>query len=89
MIAVRIILGALIALLIVVVAMPAVVLIDLLVGGSGLGLCSDGLDQCNTSLFTLLELVLILTTVVAALGFAIAACHRFLVRRSRPTSFGG
>lgn len=86
MIVVRIILGALIALLLVVVAVPAVVLLDLVVGGTGLGLCTEGLGACDTSLFTLLELALILLTVVTILGFAVAACVRLLARppQTRP-----
>ena len=75
--------------MVVVLAIPAVVLIDLLVGGSGLGLCSEGLGQCETSLFTLLEMALILLAVVTVLGFGIAGCYRILARQSRPSSFGG
>jgi len=89
MIAVRIVMGALIALLVVVIAIPAVVMVDLLVGGSGLGLCPDGLGQCDTSLFALLEIALILLTVATVLGFGIAGCYRFLAKQSRPNAFGG
>lgn len=77
-------LGALIALLVVAVAVPAVVLMDLVIGGSGLGMCPGGLGACDTSLFTLLEMALVLSVVVTALGFAVAGCVRFLSRSQRP-----
>jgi hypothetical protein len=80
---VRIILGALLALLVVVVAVPAVALFDLVIGGTGLGLCSDGLGGCDTSLFTVLELALILVLIVTILGFAVAGCVRVLGRSQR------
>lgn len=80
---VRIILGALIALLVVVIAVPAVALLDLVIGGTGLGLCSDGLGACDTSLFTVLELALILVVIVTILGFGIAGCVRALGRSQR------
>lgn len=80
---VRIVLGALIALLVVVVAVPAVALLDLVLGGTGLGLCAGGLGACETSLFTLLELALILVGVGTVLGFGVAACVRALGRAQR------
>ena len=83
MIVVRIVLGALIALLVVAIAVPAVVLVDLVIGGSGLGMCPGGLGVCDTSLFTLLEMALVLS-VVTALGFAVAGCARILSRPQRP-----
>ena len=77
---VRIILGALIALLVVVVAIPAAALLDLVIGGTGLGLCADGLAACDTSLFTVLELALILVVLGTILAFGVAGCIRALSR---------
>ena len=83
MIAIRIAMGALIAMLAVVGAIPAVALIDLITGGTGLGLCASSLGTCETSLFALLELALVFVTLVAGIGFAIAACMRLLSRSQR------
>jgi len=80
MVPVRIVLGALVALLAFVVAIPAVALFDLVFGGSGLGLCPGGLAVCETSLFTVLELALILVVLVATLAFGVVACVRALAR---------
>lgn len=83
---VRIILGALIALLVVVVAVPAIALLDLVLGGTGLGLCTEGLGACDTSFFALLELALILVVIGTALGFGVAGCVRVLGRSRRRSS---
>lgn len=78
MIVIRIILGALTALLAVVLAMPAIVLLDLVAGGSGLGLCLDGLRTCDTPFYTVVELLLAFTVVVFVLGAGVAGCVRAL-----------
>ncbi|MCZ7532974.1 MAG: hypothetical protein M5U23_06160 [Acidimicrobiia bacterium] len=83
MVAIRIAMGALITMLIVVVGIPAIALIDLITGGTGLGLCDTSLRTCETSLFTLLELALVFVALVTALGFAIAGCVRILSSPSR------
>ncbi|KAA3637434.1 MAG: hypothetical protein DWP92_07740 [Armatimonadetes bacterium] len=83
MVAIRIAMGALVALLAVVVAVPAVALIDLITGGTGLGLCESSLGTCETSLFALLELALVFAVLVASLGFGIAGCMRLLSRSQR------
>jgi len=80
---VRILLGALVAVLVVVVAIPAVVLFDLVVGGTGLGLCPNGLGTCATSAFTLMELLVILGGAVAVIGGVIVGFLR-LLHRSTP-----
>ena len=80
---VRILLGALVAMLVVVIAVPAVVLFDLVVGGTGLGLCPTGLGTCTTSAFTVMELLGILGLSVAIVGAGIVGCLR-LLHRSRP-----
>jgi hypothetical protein len=80
MVFVRILLGALVAMLVVVVAVPAVVLFDLVVGGTGLGLCPMGLGACTTSAFTVMELLGVLMLAVAIVGAAIVGCLRILHR---------
>jgi len=83
MVAIRVVLGALIAILVVVLLVPAIVLMDLITGGSGLGLCSDGLGSCDTPFYTLVELMLGFAIVVFALGFGVTACLRALGRDRR------
>lgn len=83
MVLVRILLGALIAILAAVVALPAVVLFDLVGGGTGLGLCPTGLGTCSTSSFTLMELLGSLATAVALIGAGVVGCLRVLARTSR------
>ena len=79
---VRVLLGALVALLVVIVVVPAVALLDLVVGGTGLGLCPTGLGTCSTSIFTLLELVAVLGGIVVIVGASIVACLHALGRMS-------
>jgi hypothetical protein len=83
MIVVRVILGALVAMLAVVLVMPAVVLLDLLTGGTGLGLCASGLGTCETPFYTLIELLMVFTVLVFVLGFLVTACLRVLSRQAR------
>jgi hypothetical protein len=78
MVVVKIALGALVALLAVVVAVPAVVLMDLVLGGTGLGLCPEGLGTCSTSMFSAMELLLVLLVVVSIIGAGVAGCFRVL-----------
>ena len=78
MVFVRLLLGALVALLVVVVAIPAVVLLDLVVGGTGLGLCPAGLGTCTTSAFAVMELLVILVGIAAILGGGIVGCLHLL-----------
>lgn len=80
MIAVRVALGVLIGITALVAAIPALVLVDLVSGGTGLGLCADGLGRCDTSAFAAAELVILLGVVLAVLGAGIAACLRILRR---------
>lgn len=75
---VRLVLGVLIACMVMVTALPAVVLVDLVSGGTGLGLCPSGLATCTTSAFTVVELVIVLALVLGALGAGIAVCLRVL-----------
>ena len=84
---VRFVMGGLIALGVLVLAVPAVVLVDLASGGTGLGLCPSGLGTCATSIYTVAELVIVLMLSLAAIATGIALCARFL-RRRRPGSVG-
>ena len=79
---VRIVLGALLVVLALVVAVPAVVLVDLVSGGTGLGLCPQGLGLCDSGAYAAAELLIILAGIVIVLGMGIAACTH-LLRRSR------
>lgn len=80
MVFVRLLLGALVALLVVVVAIPAIVLLDLVAGGTGLGLCPTGLGTCSTSAYAVMELLVILVGSVAIVGAGIAGCLHILNR---------
>ena len=80
MVAVRVLLGVLIAVGAIVLALPAVVLVDLAAGGTGLGLCPEGLGTCETSTFTIAELVVILGIACVVIGGGIAMCLRVLHR---------
>lgn len=77
---VRLLLGGLIVLLVVIVALPAVVLLDLVVGGTGLGLCPTGLGTCGTSGFALMELFIVLAGAVVVVGGGIVGCLHLLGR---------
>lgn len=82
MVVVRILLGFLLGLLALVLALPAVILVDLVSGGTGLGLCQDGLATCSSGAFAGMELLIVTGGVVLVLGALIALCVGFL-RRSR------
>jgi hypothetical protein len=88
MIVVKIALGGLIALLAVVIAVPAVVLMDLVLGGTGLGLCPEGLGACPTSMFSAMELLLVLLVIGSVLGAGVAGCLRLLSRHQRVGAVG-
>lgn len=79
---VRFLLGVLVAIGVLIVALPAVVLVDLIGGGTGLGLCPTGLGSCETSPYAIAELVVVLGVVGLAVGGGIAWCARTL-RRSK------
>lgn len=63
-------------------AVPLLVLIDLLDGGTGFGLCPDGLELCDKPYSTAAELGILLTVAL----FATVLAMRFLVRISRRLS---
>lgn len=58
---------------------PILVLIDLLDGGTGWGICPQGLEICDRPYSTGAELIVILTLAL----FVTVACIRLLVRLSR------
>jgi hypothetical protein len=88
MVVVKIVLGALVAVLLVVVAVPAVVLMDLVLGGTGLGMCREGLGACSTSMFGAMELLLVMLVFVTVIGAGVAGCFHLLSRSQRRQSAG-
>ena len=80
MVVVRILLGVLLGLLALVLVLPAVILVDLVSGGTGLGLCQDGLATCSSGAFAGMELLIVTGGVVLVLGALIALCVRILRR---------
>lgn len=60
-------------------AVPLLVLIDLLAGGTGYGLCSEGIEACAKPYSTWAELAILLTV---ALGGVVVGI-RILVRLAR------
>lgn len=50
--AIRIVIGAIIATIVAVTLLPMLVLLDLVGGGDGWGLCLDGLASCRLSYFS-------------------------------------
>lgn len=75
---VRFVLGILVAIGVLLLAIPTVVMIDLVSGGTGLGLCPSGLGTCTTSVFTISELVVVVGLIGLVLVAAIAGCVRLL-----------
>lgn len=60
-------------------ALPLLVVLDLVGGGDGFGLCPDGLGSCQTSYFTGFELA----AVLALLVFGLVAILRIAQRAQR------
>ena len=90
LIALRILLGLLIVAVIAVAAIPVFAILDLIDGGTGWGLCPDGLNDCETSYFTGLELVALLTVVLFVLVGLIAVCNKAIAYvRARSTRTAG
>lgn len=77
---IRVLMGILIALGALVLVVPAAVLVDLMSGGTGFGLCPNGLGACETSMYMMAELTIILAVCLAVIGAGIAGCVR-LIRR--------
>jgi hypothetical protein len=83
---VRFALGVLIAIGVLVLAFPTIVLIDLVSGGTGLGMCPNGLGTCTTSVFTISELVVVFGLVGFIVAGGIAWCVRTLRRADHSRS---
>ena len=77
-IALRIVIGLLIAAAFGVALVPLLVLLDLGDGGSGWGLCADGVSTCRNSYFAGFELVAILVVVLFVIVGLIAIFARVL-----------
>ncbi|MCJ7726932.1 MAG: hypothetical protein MUP76_11175 [Acidimicrobiia bacterium] len=67
----RVIIGALIALIVAITLLPMLVLLDLVGGGDGWGICPDGLSSCRTSYFSGLELAVGLMILLFMLMFVL------------------
>ena len=91
MIAIRFLIGVLVAAIIGVAMIPLYVLLDLRSGGGGWGLCAEGFGRCRTSYFTGFELIAVLLLVLMALVLAIGGLVqllRYMRRRSARTLLG-
>jgi hypothetical protein len=80
LIALRILLGTLVVIALGAAVAPLLVVADLAAGGTGWGLCPDGMSTCTTSYFAGPELLAILIFVLLAAAGGIAVCVR-LIRR--------
>jgi len=83
--AIRVIIGILIAAIVAITLLPMLVLLDLVGGGDGWGICPDGLTSCRTSYFSGPELAVGLMLLLFLLMFVLRlALHgqRMVDRRS-------
>lgn len=80
MTALRVVQAILIVVAIAIAAVPLIALLDLVNGGTGLGLCVGGLGGCSGSYFTGLELLALLTLALFLVVAGIALCDRLLRR---------
>ena len=91
MTALRVLMVVLVIAILAVAALPLFVVSDLMSGGDGYGLCSDGLTSCRTSYFDGLELaamiVVVIFLLVAALRLVQVATRR--LERSRSQRLSG
>lgn len=60
-------------------AVPLLVMFDLAAGGTGFGLCPEGIRQCDTGFATPIEISVILVVLL----FALVAAIRFVSRLAR------
>ena len=79
----RLLIGALIAVAVGIAVIPLAVLADLKDGGSGWGLCPEGLSVCRTGYFAGFELLIGVVVALLAVLIAIHACVRMLRRMER------
>jgi hypothetical protein len=78
MLPLRILIGVLIAAAIGVALIPLAVLLDLHEGGTGWGLCQQGIDGCRNSYFAGFELLAVVALVLFGIVALIAVCVRLL-----------
>lgn len=77
-----------VVLIIVISLVPLLVLLDLVGGGTGWGLCEEGLSSCTTSYFDGPELLAVLTLAILVLVGALRALvnvRRLIIQRSQDT----
>jgi len=89
MILVRLFIAALVVAIVVVASVPLFVLLDLLGGGDGLGLCPRGVSACDSSYFDGPELAFRLTILMFALLAVLRVfilLHRRLSKNRSPVS---
>lgn len=76
-------LGVLIAVAVAAAVVPMLVVADLAGGGSGWGLCPNGLGTCSSSYFAGPELLAFLLIVLFAALAGIGVCSRWIRRLER------
>ncbi len=74
----RVLIGVLIAAAIAVGLIPLAVLLDLHEGGTGWGLCKQGVEGCSNSYFAGFELLGVVALVMFSITGLIAVCMRLL-----------
>lgn len=92
MTAIRVTIGGLIATIVAITLLPMLVLLDLVGGGDGWGLCPDGLASCRTSYFSGPELAAGLMLLLFLLMFLLRlALHgqRIVERRKEREMYPG
>lgn len=76
MLALRILLGILLVLGASILVIPSLVLFDLVSGGTGWGLCEEGIQECDVGYFAGLELIAILALALFVIVGLASACAR-------------
>jgi hypothetical protein len=76
LIAIRVVVFVLALTAVMIAVVPIVVMIDLVSGGTGYGLCPGGLDACDRPYTTGAEIVIILSLALFAVVLAIRALMR-------------
>lgn len=82
MTALRVLLVVLVLAILVVAALPLLVVVDLVSGGDGYGLCSSGLTSCRTSYFDGPELAAFIALITFVLIAAIRVVQVAMLRLS-------
>ena len=86
----RVVIGLLVAAIVAVAIVPALVIMDLNSGGTGWGLCPDGIAECRNSYFAGFELIalgaLVLFVLLGFIRVAILLLRRVEAEHSAPSS---